>query len=171
MAERTRQRRGCPAQNSFRHLYKGWWRDFCRATFPLCQAMLWLHLSWESLSAVHNCPAWDFILPSCGPSEHPVHTPPARYCFSHPSLSAGITPTRASSPTCGADEGARRPRGRFMVIRNSFHVCEGSTGPAPFPHPLSLPDLGQCLVLCLCGAWHAVAQISHQRPQSQGSQL
>lgn len=83
-----------------------------------------------------------------------------------PSPSAGITPARASAPACGADGGARRPRGRFMVIRNSFHVCASSIGPAPSPHALSLPGLGLCLCLCLRSAWYAAARPGRPLPDS-----
>lgn len=71
-----------------------------------------------------------------------------------PSPSAGVAPARASAPACGADGGARHPRGRFMVIRNRFHVCASSIGPAPSPHAMSLPGLGPCLRLCLCPRRH-----------------
>lgn len=85
-----------------------------------------------------------------------------------PSLSAGVARARARAPVCGADGGARHPRCRFMALRNSFHLCASSIGPAPSPHPPSLPALGRCLPLCLCSARRHAAPFGRPRAEGPG---
>lgn len=82
-------------------------------------------------------------------------TAPAHPCLAHPFPICRRRSRQSRAPACRADGGARHSRSGFMVIRNSFHVCANSNGPAPSPHPSLLSGLGLCH--CLRGTWHVAA--------------